>query len=192
MKYIKEYQNANINNGAFSPVDADAVSGKDRLNVDSPEGLHRINTFLAYFFRTPTTSPHNEVAQLKARLNHLRLDFDFDNRKVLNPVENYKLTKGMVFGVTPTTDLSVGFDTGKDLPTYNLEIRSVPTENGFKMFGKVSHPESFSSMSESIKREKRINTIKEASESSKANKISDKTSSKKKARILDYIRKITK
>ena len=182
MKNLNEYQNPDINAGIFAPVDAEAVRGKDRLNVDSPEGLHRINTFLSHFFRSPTMNPQNEVAQLKARFNHLRLDIeDFDNKKPLNPVENYRLTHGFVFGATPTTDLSKGFDTGADLPVYNLEIRTMKIDRGFKMEGTITQTSNFEEVAESYRREQRINTIREANEKSKAKRLlSDKDRGAKK------------
>lgn len=175
---ISEYQHPDINRAAFWPADAEAVSGKDRLNPETSEGLHRLNIFLNHFFSKPTQNPHYEVAQLKSRLNHLRLDFNFDNTKPLNPVENYKVTHGFVFGTTPTTDLSKGFDTGSDLAVYNLEIRTVKTEDGFKMEGRLSHPENISEGMK--KRNKRIETIREVFEKSKARKLIDPSGQKEK------------
>jgi len=180
-KPIVEYQHPDINRAAFWPADAEAVSGKDRLNLETTEGLHRLNVFLNHFFSKPTQNPQYEVAQLKARLNHLRLDFKFDNTKPLNPVETYSVTRGEIFGTTPTTDLSKGFDRGPDITLYNLEIRTVKTEDGFKMEGKISHPDSAETVSESshnIKRNKRIKTIREAMENSRAKRFTDPTGQK--------------
>lgn len=178
---IVEYQHPDINRAAFWPADAEAVSGKDRLNPETTEGLHRLNVFLNHFFSKATQNPQYEVAQLKARLNHLRLDFKFDNTKPLNPVENYKITRGEVFGTTPTTDLSKGFDRGSDIGLYNLEIRTVKTEDGFKMEGKLSHPDAAEPVSESVvKRNKRINTIREAMENARAKRFTDPTGQKEK------------
>jgi hypothetical protein len=99
----------------------------------------------------------------------------------LNPVENYRLTHGFVFGATPTTDLSKGFDTGADLPVYNLEIRTMKIDRGFKMEGTITQTSNFEEVAESYRREQRINTIREANEKSKAKKLlSDKDRGAKK------------
>jgi hypothetical protein len=188
-KVISEYQHPDINRAAFWPADAEAVSGKDRLNPQTTEGIHRINVFLNHFFSKPTQNPHYEVAQLKARLNHLRLDFDFDNTKPLNPVENYKVSHGFVFGATPTTDLSKGFDSGSDMPTYNLEIRTVKTEDGFKMEGNFTHSENVSEAM--MKRKKRIKTIREVFEKAKAKKLIDPTGTREKESTKkDFVKSI--
>jgi hypothetical protein len=188
-KVISEYQHPDINRAAFWPADAEAVSGKDRLNPQTTEGIHRINVFLNHFFSKATQNPHYEVAQLKARLNHLRLDFDFDNTKPLNPVENYKVSHGFIFGTTPTTDLSKGFDSGSDMPTYNLEIRTVKTEDGFKMEGKFSHSENVSE--EVKKRNNRIDTIREVFEKAKARNLIDPTGTREKERTKkDFVKTI--
>ena len=149
--------------GVFGPVDAEVVQGKDRLNAKTAEGLHRINVFLAHFFRRTSLNPQNDVAQLKARLNHLNLDFDFDNTKPIEPINNYIVTEGgNAFGVTPTTDLSKGFDTGSDLPQYNLEVRVSKTDTGYKLEAKMSP---LNQVAENLhmnsKRDQRIAFIKE-------------------------------
>jgi hypothetical protein len=171
----QEYQ------GALGPVDAETVQGNDRLNPKTPEGLHRINNFISHFFRRITLNPQNDVAQLRVRLNHLTLDFPFDNTKPIEAVNEYPVTfGGSAFGVTPTTDLALGFDNGADLPRYNLEIRSIKTDSGFKLEGKLT-PEN--QIAESIisnaRRESRINKMKkiveQRNEASRAEKMKDPT-----------------
>lgn len=163
--------------GALGPVDAETVQGKDRLNCETPEGLHRINTFINLFFKKTTLNPQYEVTQLKSRLNHLNLDFEFDAKKPLDPINHFTVNRGDVFGVTPTTDLSVGFDTGEDLPTYDLEIRVMPVDGGFKLEGKMSKGSYPLGMQEesvnmdNIKRNKRIAFVREMLEKTKAEEI---------------------
>lgn len=148
--------------GALGPVDAEVVQGKDRLNPHTSEGLHRINVFINHFFRRTTLNPQNDIAQLKVRLNHLNLDFPFDNTQPVEAENVYTVTEGgNAFGVTPTTDLSKGFDVGSDLPQYELQVRVIKTDGGFKLEGKMTPMNQVSeAMINSSKRENRIDTFK--------------------------------
>ena len=196
MKNLNEYRtgyNTTIGNsqsqeyrGVFGPMDAETVQGKDRFNLKTSEGLHRLNSFLSHFFRRATLNPHNELAQLKVRLNHMNLDFPIDNTKPLDSGETqFTVTTGSnVFGTTPTTDLSKGFDTGTDLPKYTLTISVSKEDEGFRMEGKLSpHNEVTEEMIRKNNRNKRINLIKklkEEHEVSKAKRATDSTRAKAK------------
>lgn len=192
----QEYQ------GAVGPIDAETVQGNDRLNPKTPEGLHRINNFISHFFKRTTLNPQNEIAQLRVRLNHLTLDFPFDNAKPVEAVNNYKVTfGGSAFGVTPTTDLSKGFDTGEDVPQYNLQIRVIKLDGGFKLEGKMTAGNAIAeSYLEKGKRSSRINNIKqiwENAEAAKAKRIHDPSgdierSNRKDTRRIDHELKSTK
>jgi len=163
----QEYQ------GVLGPVDAETVQGNDRFNPKTPEGLHRLNAFINHFFRRTTLNPHYDLTHLKSRLNHLNLDFKIDVTKPLNPGMNtFKVTKGEVFGVTPTTDLSQGFDKGSDLPEYLLDVNVLKTEDGFKLEGKLRPHDGMTEtpvmeegfkqmMKDKEKRNKRIKLVKE-------------------------------
>lgn len=149
--------------GVFGPVDAEAVQGNDRLNPKTPEGLHRINVFLKHFFRRSTLNPSNEIGQLRARLNHMGLDFPFNAMQPVNPINRFKVGRTEVFGTTPTHDLSQGFDTGDDQPVYSLEIRVLKTDDGFKLDAEMTP---YDAMEESVIRQKiqrhnRIESIRE-------------------------------
>lgn len=161
----QEYQ------GVFSPVDAEAVQGIDRLNAKTPEGLHRINVFLKHFFKRSTLNPSSEIAQLRARLNHLQLDFPFNAMQPVQPINRFKVSKTEVFGTTPTTDLlSQGFDTGDDQPVYTLEIRVNKVDDGFRLEAQMLPYDQMeeSVLAEKIKRHNRIETIREMVERKKA------------------------
>jgi hypothetical protein len=181
----QEYQ------GALGPIDAETVQGKDRLNCETPEGLHRINNFISYFFRRTTLNPQNEIAQLRVRLNHLMLDFPFDNTKPVDAVNNFIVTKGGLdtFGVTPTTDLSQGFDRGEDLPKYNLEVRVIKTDDGFKLEGKMTPANKLTeSIIEKGQRASRINSLKkvmENMEAARADRLTDPGKDKERATFKD-------
>ena len=148
--------------GALSPIDAEAVQANDMLHAKTSDGLHRINAFIKHFFRRTTLDPRNEVNQLRSRLNHLNLDFTFDKNVQLEEVNNFTVTEGgNAFGTTPTTDLSKGFDTGSDLPQYNLEIRVLKTDNGYKLEGKMTPKNAVTeSMIKKSKRNDRLSAFK--------------------------------
>lgn len=168
----QEYQ------GALAPVDAETVQGRDRLNPETHEGLHRINNFIAHAFKRITLNPQNEIAQLRVRLNHLNLDFPFDNVKPIEQENSFVVTRGgNAFGTTPTTDLSQGFDTGSNLPKYRLDITVSKTDGGFKLEGRMSPGDELAeSMIRKDKRKNRINTMKkivEANESARSKRLRD-------------------
>lgn len=147
-------------NGVFSPVDAETVQGKDRLNPQDSEGLHRLNAFMKYFFRRTTLNPKYEIDQLKVRLNHMNLDFTTPTN--FETEQEVEVTTGSeTFGVTPTTDLSKGFYKGEDLPKYTLSLKVNKTDGGYKIDASLSPK---NKVAESIilknNRNKRINTIK--------------------------------
>jgi hypothetical protein len=177
MKNLNEYStgyNTSIGNsqsqeygGVFGPMDAETVQGKDRFNLTTSEGLHRLNSFLSHFFRRATLNPQNELAQLKVRLNHMNLDFPIDNtQQVKEGSHSFVVTTGTnTFGTTPTTDLSKGFYTRDDLPKYNLSIKISKGDEGFKMEGKLSpHNEVTEEMIRKGNRNKRISMIKKIKE----------------------------
>lgn len=176
----QEYQ------GALGPIDAETVQGNDRLNPKTPEGLHRINNFISHFFRRTTLNPQNDIAQLRARLNHLTLDFPFDNTKPVEASNVYPVTfGGSAFGVTPTTDLSKGFDNGADLPRYSLEVRSIKTDGGFKLEGKLTTANEIAEgMISKSRRSSRIDRMKkiveQRNESSRAENLKDPSGETKK------------
>lgn len=122
----------------LSPVDAEAVQGKDRMNPLTKEGLHRINVFVNNFLSKGSLNPHYTIADLRTRLNHLNLNFPFDNNYQVAPTNTFEVTHGEIFGATPNTNLMVGFDRGEDLPKYTLNVNVIKDENGFKLEGSLT------------------------------------------------------
>lgn len=121
----------------FSPFDADSVQGKDRFNTLTSEGLFRVNAFINNELSKGFYSPHNTIANLRVKLNHLNLDFPFDNTQEVKPSNEFEVSHGNVFGVTPTTNLVNGFDRGDDLPKYKLTINVIKSSSGHKLEGKL-------------------------------------------------------
>jgi hypothetical protein len=146
----------------FSPFDAEAAQGKDRMNPQTTEGLHRINSFINNHLSKGVLNPHQNIAELKTKLNHLNLDFDFDNNMPIQQSNTFMVNHADVFGVTPQTDLSKGFDNGSDLPKYRLTINSVQKPIGFSLSGNLE-PENqqvAEAVEEKIKSQKRIENVK--------------------------------
>lgn len=185
----QEYQ------GALGPVDAETVQGKDRLNPLDPEGLHRINVFLKQFFRRSTLNPQYELAQLRARLNHLNLDFDLNITKKIEPTMNIEVNRGQAFGVTPTTDLSKGFYNGEDLPKFNLNVKVNKIDGGYQIDAAMTPKGGVTEAAiAKTKRNKRISTIKEMRnmveqvETSNATAITDLAGAKEEETKKDRVR----
>jgi hypothetical protein len=104
--------------------------------------LNRINAFIHKFLKGDYIDPEGAVRDLKVRLNHFGLDFEFSKKEELTPGENKfeVLVNGDVSGATPTTDLSKGFDKGEDLPKLTLTINVIfnETTGMYEMDGKLS------------------------------------------------------
>ena len=150
--------------GVFSPYDAETVQGNNRMNPLDPEGLHRVNAFIQHFFKRITANPQHDIYQLKVRLNHMNLDFNVDPLAAKKTDFDVDVYWGgqTVFGTTPTHDLSTGFYTGEDLPKFNLNFKIAKTEDGYKIDAKLTPKgEVAEQMIDLVKRNKRINTIKE-------------------------------
>ena len=89
------------------------------------DSISRLNAFIHKFLMGSYLDVNAPVIELRSRLNHAGLDFPFDGTKIkLNPGINTFPLKlyGDVFGTTPTTDLSKGFDRGNNLPNMIMQI----------------------------------------------------------------------
>lgn len=148
----------------FSPFDAETVQGRQRLNPTTGEGLHRINAMINHHLKGKgQLNPHNAVVDLKYKLNHMNLDFPFTSNQPLEMGINvFEVNHGNVFGATPTTDLTKGFDHGADLPTYRLTIAMGKDENGFNLTGKLEpqNAQIAEAFENSVKKKKRISNVK--------------------------------
>lgn len=147
----------------FSPFDAEAVQGKDRMNPQTSEGLFRINAFINNELSKGIFNPHQTISNLKVKLNHLNLDFPFTNQTPIEANNEFEVSHGDVFGVTPTTNLMNGFDRGDDLPKYKLVISMTKTSLGHKLEGRLepTDKEIFEAYQVATKSKKRVNKVKE-------------------------------
>ena len=148
----------------FSPFDAETVQGKNRLNPQTSEGLHRVNAMISHWLGCKgTMNPHNAVVELRYKLNHLNLDFPITSNTPLENTNTFEVSHGSVFGATPQTDLSKGFDTGSDLPRYTLTVNVMKDEHGFRLDGKLE-PKDVAiaeSWNKKVKSGRRVNKVKE-------------------------------
>jgi len=89
------------------------------------DSISRINAFIHKFLMGNYIDVNAPIIELRSRLNHAGLDFPFDGTRIkLTPGVNTFPLKlyGDVFGQTPTTDLSKGFDRGDNLPNMVMQI----------------------------------------------------------------------
>lgn len=123
---IENYtEGGSIFNGFNDMMPRTAYSDFGVHRIGEGDSVSRLNAFIHKFLGGTYIDPNGAIKELKTRLNMVGLDFDFDGSKVkLNPGQNVFPVKlyGDVFGQTPTTDLSKGFDHGDDLPMLKLMI----------------------------------------------------------------------
>jgi hypothetical protein len=139
----EEYtEGGSVFNGYSDSVRRTAQSDFGVHRVGEGDSIHRLNAFINKFLGGTYIDPEAAVTELRSRLNHAGLDFVFDGKKItLHPGVNSFPAKlyGEVFGTTPTTDLSKGFDKGMDLPGLNLVIDVTYDETScmYSMSGKL-------------------------------------------------------
>ena len=108
--------------------------------IDQGDSLVRLNAFIHKFLSGDYIDPEGAIKDLRIRLNHAGLDFNFSKKK-LNPGVNVFEVKvhGNVFGKTPTTGFD-NFDKGEDLPNLILTINVDFDESCglYRMDGKLS------------------------------------------------------
>lgn len=121
-------------NGFSDPAPRSALSDKGlHYAFKDAEQLARLNAFVNSFLGGTYMDPKEPLKELAGRIGQLGLSMRFDN--------NIKLTAGYneiplavfgeKFGVTPTTDLSQGFDTGADYPDMVLCFTLLQTKTGY-------------------------------------------------------------
>jgi hypothetical protein len=136
MEYNKLKKALKESNSSFTDVDGGSslTSGSYApFQVEKPEVLNQINTFLKAFSLERYEDPKNALVLLRTKLNILGLDFPYDGRRPLSSKEVFHLTqfggrqgmddKGEYFtdcGITHRTD-------GKSLELH-VEISSINTD----------------------------------------------------------------
>ena len=121
-------------NGFSDPAPRSALSDKGlHYAFKDPEQLSRLNAFANSFLGGTYLDPKEPLKELAGRIGQLGLSMKFDNNVKLAVGENHiPLTVfGDKFGVTPTTDLSQGFDTGEDYPDMLLCFTLLQTKTGY-------------------------------------------------------------
>ena len=121
-------------NGFSDPAPRSALSDKGlHYAFKDPEQLARLNAFANSFLGGTYLDPKEPLKELAGRIGQLGLSMKFDNNVKLAVGENHipLAVFGDKFGVTPTTDLSQGFDTGEDYPDMLLCFTLLQTKTGY-------------------------------------------------------------
>ena len=121
-------------NGFSDPAPRSALSDKGlHYAFKDPEQLARLNAFANSFLGGTYLDPKEPLKELAGRIGQLGLSMKFDNNVKLAVGENHIPLSvfGEKFGVTPTTDLSQGFDTGEDYPDMLLCFTLLQTKTGY-------------------------------------------------------------
>ena len=121
-------------NGFSDPAPRSALSDKGlHYAFKDPEQLARLNAFANSFLGGTYLDPKEPLKELAGRIGQLGLSMRFDNNVKLAVGENHipLAVFGDKFGVTPTTDLSQGFDTGEDYPDMLLCFTLLQTKTGY-------------------------------------------------------------
>ena len=121
-------------NGFSDPAPRSALSDKGlHYAFKDPEQLARLNAFANSFLGGTYLDPKEPLKELAGRIGQLGLSMKFNNNVKLAVGENHipLAVFGDKFGVTPTTDLSQGFDTGEDYPDMLLCFTLLQTKTGY-------------------------------------------------------------
>lgn len=121
-------------NGFSDPAPRSALSDKGlHYAFKDPEQLARLNAFVNSFLGGTYLDPKEPLKELAGRIGQLGLSMKFDNNVQLVVGDNHipLAVFGDKFGVTPTTDLSQGFDTGEDYPDMLLCFTLLQTKTGY-------------------------------------------------------------
>ena len=121
-------------NGFSDPAPRSALNDKGlHYAFKDPEQLARLNAFVNSFLGGTYLDPKEALKELAGRIGQLGLSMRFDNNvKLATGYNQIPLAVfGEKFGVTPTTDLSQGFDTGADYPDMALCFTLLQTKPGY-------------------------------------------------------------
>lgn len=120
-------------NSSYTDVDGGSslTSGSYApFQVEKPEVLNQINTFLKAFSLERYEDPKNALVLLRTKLNTLGLDFPYDGRRPLSPKEVFYLTQfggrqGMNDKGEYFTDCGITNRTGGKSLELHVEISSI-------------------------------------------------------------------
>jgi hypothetical protein len=118
-----EYSDGGGFNAAYDGTTSRSVAsdyGAHRVENDTQKT--RINAFLQTFSQKDYLDPRSAFALLRAKLNLIGLDFQFNPNVPLLPNSEmtFPLTRfGGTFGTTPTHDLSKGFQVTDGISEFN-------------------------------------------------------------------------
>lgn len=110
--------------GSFGTIQQNRANYKP-VKTENDVQLDQIYSLIFTYLDGIHTDPRHMLYGLKVRLNHIGLDFEFNNKVPLyvGPLSFKLLKYGEKFGTTPTTNLMKdGFDRGQDYTNINLQM----------------------------------------------------------------------
>ena len=122
-----------VNNGFSNPEPRSAFNDAGiHYAYKNPQQLNRLNVFINSYLQGSYLDPLEPLKELAGKIAQMGLSFKLNDKTQLVAGENYLPIQvfGDKFGVTPTTDLSKGFDTGTDYPDMSLCFNLIQTKQG--------------------------------------------------------------
>lgn len=125
--------------GAFGTLHQNQAAFQPLKTIDQQQ-LDQLQASIFAYLSGEFLDPRQALYNVKVKLNHLGLDFDFNKNIEINPGRiSLKLSRfGQKFGTTPTTDLSKGFDTGTDYTDSVLSFDLTKSQSGKYYFRNIS------------------------------------------------------
>lgn len=125
--------------GAFGTVNQNQAGFKAMKSLDKQQ-IDQLQASVFAYLAGEFLDYRQPLYNVKVRLNHMGLDFDFSNKIELTPGRvSLKLSRfGQKFGTTPTNNLMQGFDTGTDYTDSVLSFDLTQSPSGKYSFRNVN------------------------------------------------------
>jgi hypothetical protein len=125
--------------GAFGSVFQNKATFRPMKSMDQIQ-LDQIHAAIFSYLSGCFLDPRQALYNLKVKLNHMGLDFDFNRNTPINDGQmSLVLSRyGQKFGTTPTTDLRQGFDRGQDYTNVALSFKITRDPSGQYSFTNIN------------------------------------------------------
>ena len=125
--------------GAFGTVNQNQAGFRAMKSLDKQQ-IDQLQASVFAYLAGEFLDYRQPLYNVKVRLNHMGLDFDFSNKIELTPGRvSFKLSRfGQKFGTTPTNNLMQGFDTGTDYTDSVLSFDLTQSPSGKYSFRNVN------------------------------------------------------
>lgn len=124
--------------GALATVHQNQADFKVKKSMDQQQ-LDQLQTSVFAYLAGEFLDPRQALYNVKVKLNHMGLDFDFNKNIELKEGSNtFVLSRfGQKFGTTPTNNLMQGFDRGTDYTDSSLTFDLMKSQSGKYYFRNV-------------------------------------------------------